>query len=161
MEMSVSRFQDLVMDREAWSAVVHGVRKSWTWLSDWTELIPIWGYGSGLHWNQSELRIQIPFSFHLHLFGMGRGLSYPNWKGKISNQGPPQHCPQIWNASDHSVGQWPALVAETVQLVARALKIQWKLCIAYCPQSSGKVECMNWTLKQGLANYVRRLAYLG
>ena len=31
--------QEMVMDREAWRAVIHGVAKSWTWLSDWTELI--------------------------------------------------------------------------------------------------------------------------
>ena len=30
--------RELVMDREAWRAVVHGVAKHWTWLSDWTEL---------------------------------------------------------------------------------------------------------------------------
>ena len=38
MDMSLSRLQELVMDREAWHAAAHGIRKSQTWLSDWTEL---------------------------------------------------------------------------------------------------------------------------
>ena len=38
MGMSLNRFQELVMDREAWHAAVHGLAKSQTWLRDWTEL---------------------------------------------------------------------------------------------------------------------------
>ena len=39
LDMSLSRFWELVMDRKAWHAAVHGVGKSWTWLfSNWTEL---------------------------------------------------------------------------------------------------------------------------
>ena len=38
IDMSLSELQELIMDREAWRAMIHGVTKSQTWLSDWTEL---------------------------------------------------------------------------------------------------------------------------
>ena len=36
MDMNLGKLQEIVKDREAWHAAVHGITKSWTWLSDWT-----------------------------------------------------------------------------------------------------------------------------
>ena len=48
MDVSLSELRELVMDREAWRAVIHGVTKSRTRLSDWTELKPGWAVQKSL-----------------------------------------------------------------------------------------------------------------
>ena len=54
MDVSVSELQELVMDREAWRATIHGVAKSRTWLHDWTKLLEL-------------SRIVFPFSYYCFL----------------------------------------------------------------------------------------------
>ena len=68
MDMSLSKLQELVMDREAWSAAVHGVPKSRTQLSDWTELNWSLGPGKTAPPRASQLR------------GIELGFHRPVWK---------------------------------------------------------------------------------
>ena len=57
MDMSLSELPDLVLDREAWHAAIHGVTKSWTQLSEWTEL----------NWTELNGLVVFPTLFNLNL----------------------------------------------------------------------------------------------
>ena len=88
LDMSLSKLWELVIDREAWPAAVHGVAKSWTRQSNWTELNPrdrgaLWAtvHGVTSSWTQLSMHNSLRYSSKLSGEGNGDPLQYsrPNW----------------------------------------------------------------------------------
>ena len=78
IDMSLSKLWEMVMDREAWHAAVHGVTKSRTWLRDWTELVPSL---TSPNRHRTEQRAALPLSSAQHAWANNRLWGF--WAPKV------------------------------------------------------------------------------
>ena len=76
MDMSLSELQEMVMDREAWLAVIHGVAKSWTRLSYWTESSVCWNKWCGERVGKDDVGKQGGLRIWRDLYPMCRCVNF-------------------------------------------------------------------------------------
>ena len=88
MDVSLSELREFVMDREAWRAAIHGVKKSQTRLSDWTELnllMSPWVIGCSFTWNVcSGILPNLDWIVYLFINNLQESFKYSEYKPSIS-----------------------------------------------------------------------------
>ena len=121
MDVSLSELWELVMDRKAWRASIHGITKSRTWLSDWTEL----NVHSRVWFQFPKYTSRVSIYRHFHCWYLSRRHRRPSPGLLLCLLGMPR---KRWTPSSHSAFQlggssiWNALPLRSFPLLRLQLK---------------------------------------
>ena len=88
--------RELVRDREAWHAVIHGVAKSWTWLSNWSDLI--WFLNQSVSTGECNLLAGLCLSFW-----HWQQSQFPHWINTAPNFNCLLFIPNIYHLNNESI----------------------------------------------------------
>ena len=154
--MGLGGLRELVTDREAWHAAVHGVAKSQTWLSDWTELYYngtcyIFLFNSSkFHflWKQVVIKYYLSHRFVVHEPRHGMHLAKSQISLTVAAAKLLQSCPTLWDPIDGSPPGSPIpgiLQARTLEWVAISFSNAWKWKVKVKLFSHVRLFATPWT----------------
>ena len=127
MGVSLSELQELVMDREAWHATIHGVAKSRTWLRDWTELNWTDGFSSSQVqlWELDNKKGWVPKNWCLWTVVLEKTLESPLDSKEIKPFNPKGNQSWIFTRRTDAGAEAPILLPPGVK---SWLHTRWKRC---------------------------------
>ena len=138
MGMSLSKLQELVMDKEAWCAVIHGVTKSRTQLSNWTELTELNPQKNQIPWGtQGRVFKGKKESSGLHIYFMYNSLTGYRWSNRVSQWLTysvlrPQLVCWLYAQNHHAVS-FLHLMGGSVPVKWHSNVYQTLLSVSFCP----------------------------
>ena len=125
MDMSLSKFQELVIDREVWHAAVHGVTKSQLWLSDWTELkLTLPTSQCGNKESNEIVHVTAQKLYYLSLAACLYQRELLSWSLRLSKVSIFCACQWKGKKEDHSWATWASLVVQSIEPACQLQEMQ-------------------------------------